>query len=74
LFNAEGDVIGVIVSKLRDSQNVNYAIKGSVLLDFLKQHNIKYTKSTHTQTPTNIEDLVEIKEKSVFLIEATSSN
>lgn len=46
LINSEGYVVGIIVSKLNDisflkssgsvPQNVNYAIKSSVLLDFLK--------------------------------------
>ena len=70
LFNVKGEVIGVIVARLRDSQNVNYAIKGKVLLDFLTKNRIAFEKSVDTKAFSSVEDLVEIKEQSVFLIEA----
>jgi hypothetical protein len=36
LFNENGEVIGVINAKLKDAENVGYALKSSYLLTFLK--------------------------------------
>jgi S1-C subfamily serine protease len=43
LVDAEGAVIGVITSILRDSQNVGFAVKNTALVDFLEDHKVTVT-------------------------------
>ncbi|MCQ2312884.1 MAG: WG repeat-containing protein [Paludibacteraceae bacterium] len=74
LFNADGNVIGVVRAKHKDVENVNYAVKSSYLLDLLntsgydieianknKLHNKKL--STQVKTIKNFVYIIECSSK-----------
>jgi V8-like Glu-specific endopeptidase len=69
LFNEDGDVIGLIVATLKNSQNVNYAIKSNYyieLLNSLDSNILKEQKSTKQNK--KISDTVADIDKATVLI------
>jgi S1-C subfamily serine protease/TPR repeat protein len=59
LLDSMGNIVGVVVAKLNAMrvaektgdipQNINFAIKGTIALEFLEAHNIKYQKSASSR-------------------------
>lgn len=72
LFNAKGDLVGVINAKHKDAENVGYAIKISVLNKFLKDSGVKdialSTKSTLSEL--SLSGQVKAIQDFVYIIEA----
>ena len=78
LLNEEGNVIGVIVSRLNYSkdangksvptQNVNYAVKTAYMLPMFDELNIKISPAHKRIGLTSFESVVEEAEKSVVMI------
>ena len=76
LVNSDGDVVGIVVSRLDDStifgqtgslpQNVNYAIKSTQAIAFLLRNNFNVLQG---RTALDIEP-IELAEQSTFLIES----
>ena len=77
LFDNNGDVIGIIVSKLDEiavaaqtgslSQNVNYALKSAYIRPLLEEQNIPINDPKDAQSP-RLEDIAERVQKSIVLI------
>ena len=77
LFDANGDIIGIIVSKLDElgvaertgnlTQNVNYALKSAYIRPLLEEQNIPIDTPKDTQS-TRLEDTAERVQKSVVMI------
>lgn len=68
MFDAGGNVAGVIVATHTDAQNTNYAIKTSLVKDFLDRQYIKYKTSDLTQTIPTTEVASRARLISVHLI------
>jgi S1-C subfamily serine protease len=78
LFDASGNVIGIVVTKLNAKvvaeamgdipQNVNFALKGSVARAFLDANRIAYTESP-SLTPRSHADVGDIGRKVTVLVE-----
>ena len=70
LLDSDGNAIGVIVSQIRGLQNVNYAIKGSVVLTFMESvpEVLSKLKGATPSDSKNIEDIIENVKKSVVPI------
>lgn len=74
LVDHYGNAVGVIVSYLRNAQNVNFAIKASIAKAFLESYSVKYTEG-NTEIKLEPEDIAE-KSKSIsaFLLCSKTSN
>jgi len=77
LFDNNGDIIGIVVSKLDEiavatqtgnlTQNVNYALKSAYIRPLLEEQSIPISDPNDTQSP-RLEDIAERVQKSVVLI------
>jgi S1-C subfamily serine protease len=77
VLDQKGDVVGVVVAKLNVieiaqatndvAQNVNFAIKASVLLNFLEANGVQYSTSNSTLQPLQPVDLAD-RAKSISVL------
>ncbi|MBT7486234.1 MAG: trypsin-like peptidase domain-containing protein, partial [Rhodospirillales bacterium] len=77
LLDSMGNIVGVVVAKLNAMrvaektgdipQNINFAIKGTIALEFLEAHNIKYQKSASSRTIGAADLAVEAKKFTVLV-------
>jgi S1-C subfamily serine protease len=68
LFNEKGELIGVIVAKYTEGDNVNYAIKKDILEIFLKENKIALPSITPMNSNISKQDKIEKIMHNVFLI------
>jgi S1-C subfamily serine protease len=70
LFDLHGNVVGVVVSSLRNAQVVNYAVKSSILLSFLEvMPELATLPLPHTGETPQFEDMLERVGKATVLLE-----
>ena len=78
VLSAAGDVVGIVHGYLsfsrsnQPSQNVNYAVNSSRIIDFLKKEKIDYLKSVSTVN-LRPQELFSKYEQSIFLVKASSN-
>lgn len=79
LLDMGGRVVGVVVSKLNAQriaqvtgdlpQNINFAVKGSVALEFLQRHGVRPTTATGVRGGRTAADVGEVAEPSTVLLQ-----
>ena len=78
VLSAAGDVVGIVHGYLsfsrsnQPSQNVNYAVNSSRIIDFLKKEKIDYLKSVSTVN-LRPQEIFSKYEQSIFLVKASSN-
>lgn len=70
LFDKSGNLIGMITSGISNADNVGYALKSSILKEFLSQKNIPMqTKPENTYKDNSLTEKVKIFQNSIYIIE-----
>ena len=78
VLSAAGDVVGIVHGYLsfsrsnQPSQNVNYAVNSSRIIDFLKKEKIDYLKSVSTVN-LRPQELFSKYEQSIYLVKASNN-
>jgi S1-C subfamily serine protease len=77
LLDSMGDIVGVVVAKLDAMrvaektgdipQNINFAIKGTIALEFLEAHQIAYNKATSSRVISAADLAVQAKKFTVLV-------
>lgn len=77
-MDREGRIIGIVVSKLDEialakhtgnfPQNVNFAIKGNIAMNFLDEVGIQYEKSA-AATPSDTPTIANMAQQFTFLVD-----
>ena len=70
LFDSEGNVIGLVTSKLTNGENVGYALKSKVIIQFLSAHGVSKPVSNVTQLQTSLSQKVKKLKPNIITIES----
>jgi tripartite-type tricarboxylate transporter receptor subunit TctC len=83
LFTEDGQIVGVVVSTLSTNymqktfgttpQNVNYAVKSSLLMEFLAGHNIVTNSKPRTAPPKKTEMIAQVEQSLGLVIASTNT-
>ena len=68
-FSIKGNIVGVVVERfnVNNSDNVNFAIKGSTVKQFLSTHNVS-TKWSNRQNDMSTKDIYKIASKQTVMV------
>lgn len=68
VFDDAGNLIAVVTATLRDAQNVNFAVRASLVLPLLDAANIPFTRREKSQ-PITVSDIVRANSPFVWRVE-----
>jgi len=69
LFDSKGNLIGLITSKITSGENVGYALKSSILCDFLVKNHIPIPKETKVNSVTSLSEKIKLLKPNIIFIE-----
>ena len=69
IYDRKGNIVGVVVERfnVNNSDNVNFAIKGSTVKQFLSTHNVS-TKWSNRQNELDTKDLYQIASRQTVMV------
>ena len=69
IYDSKGNIVGVVVERfnVNRSDNVNFAIKGSTIKQFLSAHNVS-TKWSNRQDDMSTKDIYKIASKQTVMV------
>lgn len=70
LFDSNGNVIGLVTSKLTNGENVGYALKSKVIIQFLSAYGVPKPASNLTQQQTSLSQKVKKLKPNIITIES----
>ena len=69
IYDSKGNIVGVVVERfnINSSDNVNFAIKGSTVKQFLSTHNVS-TKWSNKKDDMSTKDIYKIAAKQTVMV------